>query len=405
MDPNTPLPSNPNEDGATDILAATLFIVSLATVVVFARIWVRMFIIRSVGWDDALMILTLVMDWVGQGIVIASVKHGAGKHVGDVDPAVYMVGMKLNFISQPIFLLAICLVKLAVGCALLRISSTKFYRRLILSIMCFMTFYTVGCFFTIMLQCTDIHVLWDPTVKATCWSQKTLQSLSYTNSTLNILTDLLFAIIVPAPMLWKLNVHFRTRMTLLAILGLGVFACAAAFIKTGYLANYGKVGDWLWDSRNITIWTSIELNVGIIAGSLPCLKPLFRRFLGSIYGNNSKKTPGSGPPNYGHGSAYARGTMRSNKSWHALGSGRRGDDETSSQRGINNGVQEEYELHGKVSSPMGFISRATVMSDTEGRSSADSEENPRHRGQCPVGITKTTTTTVNITKKDYTPSP
>lgn len=93
------------------------------------------------------MILTLAMDWAGQGVIFAQVAHGAGRHKGDVDPAVYMIGMKLNFISQPIFLIAICVVKLSVGCALLRISSTKFYRTLILSIMCFMSFYTIGCFF------------------------------------------------------------------------------------------------------------------------------------------------------------------------------------------------------------------------------------------------------------------
>jgi hypothetical protein len=58
-----------------------------------------------------------------------------------------MKGMKLNFISQPIYLIAICVVKLSVGCALLRIASTKFYRWLILSIMGFMAFYTIGCFF------------------------------------------------------------------------------------------------------------------------------------------------------------------------------------------------------------------------------------------------------------------
>lgn len=32
-------------------------------------------------------------------------------------------------------------------------------------------------------------------------------------------------------------------------------ACVAAIIKIPQLVNYGKEGDLLWDSRNITIWT------------------------------------------------------------------------------------------------------------------------------------------------------
>jgi hypothetical protein len=93
------------------------------------------------------MVTALLFSWAGQGLIFGETAHGAGRHVGDVDPIVYMIGMKLNFISQPIYLLAICIVKLSVGSSLLRIASTKFYRVLILSIMVFMAVYTIICFF------------------------------------------------------------------------------------------------------------------------------------------------------------------------------------------------------------------------------------------------------------------
>ncbi|KAJ4263102.1 hypothetical protein NW762_006720 [Fusarium torreyae] len=392
MDSKVELPSNPDENEAPSILAATVLIISISTIVVLARLYVRVFIIRNTGWDDGFMVLCMALAWAGQGVIFGQLSHGAGRHIGDVDPDVYMIGMKLNFISQPIFLIAICVVKLSVGCALLRIASTKFYRWLILSIMGFMAFYTIGCFFTLIFQCSDIRFLWDTSVPSTCWPKKTLQGLSYTNSALNIVTDLLFAIVIPTPMLWNLNVHFRTRLTLIGILGLGVFACAAAFVKLGYVTNYGQLGDWLWDSRNITIWTSVELNVGVIAGSLPCLRPLFRRFLGSTYGKSSKKTPATGATNYGHG------TLRSGSNWHALSSGRRGDDETSSQKAINDGIQE-YELRDRIASPSGVMNKTTILTDIEGRSS-DESGHAGYSGQYPTGITKTMTTTVEVTKSD-----
>lgn len=97
------------------------------------------------------MIFALALAWAGQGVIVGQVAHGAGRHIGDVDEDVFMIGMKLNFVSQPIFLIAICVVKLSIGCALFRIASTKFYRYLILSIMIFMSFYTVGCFFVSLL--------------------------------------------------------------------------------------------------------------------------------------------------------------------------------------------------------------------------------------------------------------
>lgn len=220
---------------------------------------------------------------------------------------------------------------------------------------------------------------------------KTLQGLSYTNAALNIITDLLFAIVIPSPMLWNLNVHFRTRVSLIGILGLGVFACAAAFVKLGYVTNYGKQGDWLWDSRNITIWTCVELNVGIIAGSLPCLRPIFKRFLGSYYGKGSRKTPTTANTHYG------QGTMRSGKNWHSLSSGRRGPDEvadeTSSQKAINAGM-DEYELRDRIAHPRGISNKTTILTDFDARSSDESVDQVG-QGYRP-GIKKTTITTVEV---------
>jgi hypothetical protein len=91
-------------------------------------------------------------------------------------------------------------------------------------------------------------------------------------------------------MLWNVQMNRRQKFSLLAILGLGVFATAAALVKLSYVSSYGRSGDWMWDSRNLTIWTVIECNVAIIAGNLPALKPLFRTILGSTYGRGSRKT-------------------------------------------------------------------------------------------------------------------
>ncbi|GLA97524.1 hypothetical protein AtubIFM57143_005451 [Aspergillus tubingensis] len=131
-----------------------------------------------------------------------------------------------------------------------------------------------------------------------------LLKLSYTNTGLNILTDLIFAIL-PAIMLRHLQVNRRVKASLVCILGLGIFACAAAIVKLSVLPNYGRTGDLLWDYSTLTIWVvfvnlptlittqtnksydSVESNMGIIAGSLPTLKPLFKQFLGT-YGSQTK---------------------------------------------------------------------------------------------------------------------
>jgi hypothetical protein len=216
----------------------------------------------------------------------------------------------------------------------------------------------------VVFQCTDIRTLWDPTVAPNCWPQSTLKGLSYTNVALNILTDLCFAIFIPAPMLWNLNVNTRTRISLLFSLGLGCFACAAAFIKIGSLVNYGKEGDWLWDSRDITIWTVVECNTGIVAGNLPTLRPIFKRILGSTLGYGSRTNGVSG------GSAYpSRKNGGGSRTMQSFGtSSRKGagsktaTDETSSERAFN--AANEYEMGDrKDNGPTVFADPYALSSD------------------------------------------
>lgn len=81
---------------------------------------------------------------------------------------------------------------------------------------------------------------WDSSVKGTCWPQHVVQGMGYTDATLNIATDIFFAVAIPVPLFWNLNVNCRTRISLIAVHGLGIFACAASIIKTFYLYNLGN---------------------------------------------------------------------------------------------------------------------------------------------------------------------
>jgi hypothetical protein len=123
--------------------------------------------------------------------------------------------MKLNFISQPVYLFAICFLKLSVGFFLLRIAARSVYKRIITGIMgksadlthlppllnltlkVFMAIYTFGCVLTVLLQCTDPRMMWDQTVKGTCWTVKQIKILGYLNTALNIMTDLAFSLGIP----------------------------------------------------------------------------------------------------------------------------------------------------------------------------------------------------------------
>ncbi|KAI1654375.1 hypothetical protein F4813DRAFT_371585 [Daldinia decipiens] len=300
----------PDENRGPHIAGVVVSTTLAALIVVCARMYVRLRMIRAFGTDDSVMLVAMLISLVGMGIIIAEVHYGAGRHAAYLDPKVNRFGLKLNFATQPIYLWAISTVKVSVGFFLFRISPNVYYKRILQGVMTFLMTYTFVCFMTLMLQCKNLAVIWDSRIQTTCWPQLTIQALSYANATISIITDLFFALL-PIPMLWNVKINARTKASLMCIFGLGIFACAAAIVKAVFISNYGKTGDFLWDSANLTIWIVVETNTGIIAASLPCIKPMFKTMLHSSlrYGSYRKKDA------YNlHGYAHGTGPKESNHS-------------------------------------------------------------------------------------------
>ncbi|KAF4544800.1 Integral membrane protein [Lasiodiplodia theobromae] len=268
-------PPPPNENAGPTILGVTVGMTVLASVISFAlRLYVRIRMIRKIGWDDYMMCIAALLSIIGMIIVIFEVQNGGGRHRQYVEPNVFSTGMYLNFLTQPIYLFIALFVKESVGFFLLRITGGVKYRILIISIMVVLAVYTVACFFTIVLQCRDLRIIWNPTVETTCWSIHVMHGLGYTNSVVNIVTDFAFAVLIPIPLIIPLQMSIRKKLSLLLILGMGVAASTAGIMRAVHMGAYGTRGDFLWDSSAITIWYVVETQVGVVAGNLPCAKPL-----------------------------------------------------------------------------------------------------------------------------------
>lgn len=110
-----------------------------------------------------------------------------------------------------------------------------------------------------------------------CMSNRTYTFIGLANSIVNIVTDVLFTVI-PIPVVLKLKVNKRTKATLIAVLSLGFFACVAGIIKAHAQVTAMGTPDAAFEN-SFQIWYMLELCLGILAASLPTLKPLFAAVL------------------------------------------------------------------------------------------------------------------------------
>ncbi|KAK0670128.1 hypothetical protein QBC41DRAFT_301889 [Cercophora samala] len=377
------IPLPPDENRGPEILAICGTLVALSVIIVALRIWVRARMIGHVGVDDWTIIAATTVVFVEMMIIIPQVHYGAGRHVQHIKPASNVTkGLHLNFVTQPLCLIALCLTKVSVGFFLLRLTPSKRFRRFVIGMIIFTVLSATGNFLTVFFQCQPLAFTWGGVSEGKCMPPENLKFAAFFNSSVAVLSDVIFALL-PIPMLWKVQLNWRVKSAVAAILALGVFAAVAAIVKITFLGSYGKHGDFLWDSADLTIWTTIEICTAIIAASFPCLKPLFK----TLFDGTSARAGGYGS-NY---KGYVRDTGDASKS---------GNRNTLRSKGIvtitAGGDDTDFELYG------GQKFASDVKAGNVSSTSMGSEESILKESVRADGITKTTSVCVSSMRDEET---
>ncbi|KAF4629092.1 hypothetical protein G7Y89_g9060 [Cudoniella acicularis] len=256
------------------------------------RLYSRIRPVLNLGLDDYAISLALVCALVEWGILMSSVSHGLGRHNFYVSPDEQIQASRLLFISQPPWAWSIAMIKISMACMLLRIKTTKPWKIFLYSMIGLQIATAVAANCAQFLQCRPLAALWDPnTPDVKCWDVKSSQLSIYLNSAIGICTDLTFSFL-PISFIRKLERPFWEKVVIASLMGLGLVASVSSIVKTTLISSYGKTGDALWDSVNLSLWSVLEEQIGIIAACIPCLKSPFERMLRrfgvvSIYGNGT----------------------------------------------------------------------------------------------------------------------
>ncbi|RDW87519.1 hypothetical protein BP5796_03213 [Coleophoma crateriformis] len=145
--------------------------------------------------------------------------------------------------------------------------------------------------FLVIFQCNPVSHFWhqlDPTSAGKCFSTETTVAVSSTYGVILAMSDFIFAGI-PFFMVWNLKMHIRMKISVVTLMSVGALAGVAAIVRIIFLKFIAGGSDFFFTSALLTIFTTLELSVGLIIGSTATLRPLFKKFLGdqSIRGGTS----------------------------------------------------------------------------------------------------------------------
>ncbi|KAL7905575.1 hypothetical protein GGI35DRAFT_128109 [Trichoderma velutinum] len=339
---NTP-DGTPN-NGPT-IVTIALSMTSLALIALCLRIYVRTRIAKAVGLDDWL----IIASWIGAcGYTSATVvqsKWGLGLIELDTMPDQNVLNFgRTQYIGAPFYVLGIWGFKTSLLVSYVRLVPGT-YRLVPISIAVIVTMAHIAFMLVFLFLCIPVEKQWEPLVPGHCADAVPFY---LTFSSLTIVFDVI-TLVLPFPVLIKLQMKIRRKIALLCLFALGLFVSIVQIIRIQTISN---LTNYL-DSAEAIKWSIVETDVGIIIACVPTLAPLVTYFSDKTRSGGSS---GNTPARSGADGPYALQSWRAAKSgMRPLGSG--ADGENGSEKSTENILQ----------GPIASVSETSEASEETGR--------------------------------------
>lgn len=142
--------------------------------------------------------------------------------------------------------------KISIGCFLLRISVKRIHTWIIYAAMFVSTFACTAFFFVTLFQCHPVKYFWQKSLDdGTCINNTVIIALGFVYSIFSIIADFTFALL-PAFLVWNLQLKRRTKIALIPLLTMGCVASAAVIARLPFLPKLNSP-DFLCKLRFTTV--------------------------------------------------------------------------------------------------------------------------------------------------------
>ncbi|EEU34878.1 uncharacterized protein NECHADRAFT_55092, partial [Fusarium vanettenii 77-13-4] len=261
----------------------------ISTLFIIERFSVKPFWGIPIWLDDWSILVSYLLSFVQMLLVVCGVVgHGLGRDIWTVSPSditafgIYIYAASLAYTA------AITMLKLSLLFFYLRIFPAQLVRRILWGTIIFTALFGIAFCLAIAFQCRPISYFWNgwdgehqghcTDANATAWSY----------AALSIATDI-WMLIIPLSQLRSLNLSWKKKVGVGIMFCLGTFVTIMSILRLHSLIKFAlNIPNPTRDFVGITIWSGIEINVGIICACLPSLRFLLGRLFPRILGTSQK---------------------------------------------------------------------------------------------------------------------
>ncbi|KAK5708471.1 hypothetical protein LTR17_020650 [Elasticomyces elasticus] len=351
------------------VVAVSIAMTVLAAASVISRLATRVGIVRNAGIDDAFIVVALLFSIATTVTLLLQVKYGMGQHQDTLSEQDQLLQLRPFWASIWVYNLAISFTKFSI---LLQ------YLRIVVFV------YSCWTFFSAIFACTPVEYFWKPNRPG---GGKCLDRFAvwFANAGINIVTDIATGVL-PLPVFNSLELPKRQKIALMSVFALGGFTCVVSILRLQSLYVISRATDVSWNNPLAAIWSTVEINTGILCSCLPTLKACVSRYLPRLFTTKLSRA-GSRPSHVRGASNHYKNGTRSKMSFHELGLGLDGRGQAVQRSVIQSNIDHaDYDMGSLGSIPKGYeldngqIQVVTVLEQEEHQESDSRAETDSMKG-------------------------
>ncbi|USW58983.1 hypothetical protein Slin15195_G123020 [Septoria linicola] len=273
---------NPTTKNTSPGMVLSIFGMCLATLFLMVRVYTKAFLARLFGIDDVALIISWVLSMAVQISIVHYMAEGIiGTHIWDISVEDLKSLVRVTAVNSVVYLAVMALAKFSILFFYLRLSREKWFTRAIYATMGLVASFSVALMLALIFACKPFKRVWDPTItEGYCLNRG---KMYLATAGLNAATDVIM-LLLPMPMLRKLQVPRIQKIGLVAIFSIGSLTMATSLIRLCLMPPLIKNLDMPWALTTPSMWICIEGNLVIICGCLPMIRLFLRHVCPRLIG-------------------------------------------------------------------------------------------------------------------------
>ncbi|KAI0196115.1 hypothetical protein EV127DRAFT_477035 [Xylaria flabelliformis] len=280
-----------NAPGTSLFIIQLVFLV-LAWTTSFMRAFVKIVLLGKTTIDDYIMLLALLSyTATGYFVLSAIIDGGLGRPDTELNRESLEILLRSWFGNMTLAGPVSGLARVSIALFLMRIAVKKWQRMVLHLIIGATTVMTIVYFFLVLFQCSPPSYFWQKMregVSGSCNHDQAVLAATLIWGSFAAAMDWMLGLL-PIAILWHVRINRQSKVGIAAILSFGIIAGIALIVRLIYIVQMGPASsNKVYGTLAISISAVTELALGIIAGCIATLPPLFRR-MGLQFGSSSKR--------------------------------------------------------------------------------------------------------------------